>query len=141
MKVKLASILPVVGTVLYLFATGFFLYAINHPEAGFSLSLAATYIFYFSYLATMFLSLVIGCILLWMKGFSNRRQRLGGILFLLGVILHAVFMMMICLIYFLKSIELYVLADFGLYFSIFSWFACPILFVIGLVLSRYGKLE
>ena len=138
---KVSLFLPVARTMLYLGAFIFILYAINHPEGGFNLqiSVPAIHIVYYCYIAIMFLSLIIGSILLFVKGFDNTIQRLGAIAFLLAVILVISFtiLMIVCLF---TTISLNFMSFMNInWFFLFGFSLSLLLFVVGIIMSQYSQ--
>lgn len=137
---KLALFLPITGSSLYLILIVFILYAINHPEGGFPISVKTTHLIYLCYTIIMFISLVCGSILLFMKGLDNEVQKIGARIFLISVILLILFSISTFLVLF-TQIEFYpfllLLYSNGVYLLYVP--VCLILFIVGITLSRYQK--
>lgn len=126
--------LPVIGTLLYLIAVSFVVFAFNYPQGGFSFSLQVTYAIYICYLIIMFFSLIIGCVSLIKTKFDSIFQRLGPIIFLAGVVLSITHFIMF-------YISLFTTFNFPLSdimsLSILYPSISLILLIVGIIMSRY----
>lgn len=57
---KKSKIFLIIGCLMLVIATAFLIYALNHPEASFQLSLTVTYILYLLYLIIMISMFILG---------------------------------------------------------------------------------
>ncbi len=142
---KASFFLPVAGAILFLIVLIFTLYAFNHPEGGFAFEISAETVstIYFSCVGITYLILVAGSVLLFTKGFDNTIQKSGAAIFLIGVIFLLLFLVFYFIPMFTASLDpLISLLSLGPYWedlSLFWLFGSPILFVAGIILSRYKK--
>lgn len=137
---KASLFLPAIGTILYLGAFIFILYAINHPEGGLNLqiSVKTIHMLYYFYIAIMVLSLIAGSILLFTKGVDNTLQKLGAIAFLIGVIIVAFTILMIVLLFTSSSLAFPSFMNVDWLFLL--GFSLPlVLFVVGIIMSQCSQ--